>query len=145
VGTSNSRVNEILEKRAEALIKDGISLMELLRRPRVTYKDIWNIGQLIPDFYLDQYPDSSWYQVEIHVKYEGYIGRAMRMIEAHKSLENKKIPEDLDYTSMQNIPREAKDKLSRIRPLTVGQASRISGISPADIQVLLIHLKTLEN
>ncbi len=69
----------------------------------------------------------------------------MKMIEKHKGLENKKIPADIDYDSMENIPKEAKDKLKSVRPYNIGQASRISGVSPADIQVLLIYLKTRGN
>ena len=81
------------------------------------------------------------YQIEIQVKYSGYIERSMKSIQKHKNLEDKKIPEDMDYDSLGNIPREAKEKLKKIRPLNIGQASRISGVSPADIQVLLISLK----
>ena len=74
-----------------------------------------------------------------------FRSRSMKMIEKHKGLENKKIPADIDYDSMENIPKEAKDKLKSVRPYNIGQASRISGVSPADIQVLLIYLKTRGN
>ena len=90
---------------------------------------------------MEDYIEDIEYQIEIQVKYSGYIERSMKSIEKHKSLEDKKIPENIDYDSLENIPREAKEKLKSVRPLNIGQASRISGVSPADIQVLLIYLK----
>ncbi|MCI6153418.1 MAG: tRNA uridine-5-carboxymethylaminomethyl(34) synthesis enzyme MnmG [Fusobacterium perfoetens] len=141
VGSSNSRVNEILEKYNEKPVSNGISLFEFLRRPDVTYKDIKYVAKLIEDFSLEDYIDDIEYQIEIQVKYSGYIERAMKAIEKHKTLEDKKIPENIDYDSLENIPREAKEKLKAVRPMNIGQASRISGVSPADIQVLLIYLK----
>ena len=144
VGPSNPRVNEVLEKRGEALLKDGTTYFELLRRPKVTFKDIKYISELT-DLNLGDHSEDTEYQVEVQVKYSGYIERAMKMIEKHKGLENKKIPEDLDYDSLTNMPKEAKDKLKAARPYNIGQASRISGVSPADIQVLLIYLKARGN
>lgn len=144
VGPSNPRVNEILEKRGETLLKDGVTYFELLRRPEVTFQDIKYIAEL-GDVELGDYCRDTEYQVEVQVKYSGYIERSMKMIEKHKSLENKKIPADLDYDTLENIPKEAKDKLKAARPLNIGQASRISGVSPADIQVLLIYLKARGN
>ncbi|WP_027127925.1 tRNA uridine-5-carboxymethylaminomethyl(34) synthesis enzyme MnmG [Fusobacterium perfoetens] len=141
VGSSNSRVNEVLEKYNEKPVSNGISLFEFLRRPDVTYKDIKYVAKLIEDFSLEDYIDDIEYQIEIQVKYSGYIERAMKAIEKHKTLEDKKIPENIDYDSLENIPREAKEKLKAVRPMNIGQASRISGVSPADIQVLLIYLK----
>ena len=90
---------------------------------------------------LPEYIFDIEYQVEVQVKYSGYIQRSLKMIERHKALEEKKIPEDIDYDSLENIPKEAKDKLKLVRPMNIGQASRISGVSPADIQVLLIYIK----
>lgn len=144
VGPSNPRVNEVLEKRGETLLKDGVTYFELLRRPEVTFQDIKYIVEL-GDVELGDYCRDTEYQVEVQVKYSGYIERSMKMIEKHKSLENKKIPADLDYDTLENIPKEAKDKLKAARPLNIGQASRISGVSPADIQVLLIYLKARGN
>lgn len=141
VGSSNPRVNEVLLKYNETPVSNGISLFEFLRRPEVTYKDIKYVSELIDDFSLEDYIEDIEYQIEIQVKYSGYIERSMKSIEKHKSLEDKKIPEDIDYDSLENIPREAKEKLKSVRPLNIGQASRISGVSPADIQVLLIYLK----
>ena len=141
VGSSNPRVNEVLAKYEETPVSNGISLFEFLRRPEVTYKDIKYVSELIEEFSLDDYDEDIEYQIEIQVKYSGYIERSMKSIEKHKSLEDKKIPENLDYDALENIPREAKEKLKSVRPLNIGQASRISGVSPADIQVLLIYLK----
>lgn len=144
VGPGNPRVNEILAQKGETLLKDGCTYYELLRRPRVTFDDIRYISEL-SDLNLAEYPHDTEYQVEVQVKYSGYIDRAMKMIEKHKSLENKRIPADLDYDQLKNMPKEAKDKLKAARPYNIGQASRISGVSPADIQVLLIYLKTKGN
>lgn len=141
VGSSNPRVNEILEKYGEEPVKNGITLFEFLRRPAVTYQDVKYVSELIENFELGNYIDDIEYQIEVQVKYSGYIERSLRMIERHKGLEEKKIPADMDYDSLENIPKEAKDKLKLIGPLNIGQASRISGVSPADIQVLLIYLK----
>lgn len=141
IGKKNTRVNEILNKYNEKPIDNGITLFELMRRPSVKYRDIVYISELIDDFELERYCEDTEYQIEIQVKYSGYIDRSMKNIQKHKNLEDKKIPEDLDYDSLGNIPREAKEKLKSVRPLNIGQASRISGVSPADIQVLLIYLK----
>jgi len=141
VGPGNPRVNEILEKRGESLIHDGISLASLLRRANVDFNDVKYVAELIPGAGLAGYEEEIEYQAEVQVKYAGYIERALQMIEAHRGFERKKIPADLDYAEVGNIPREARDKLSRARPLTIGQAARISGVSPADIQALLVALR----
>ena len=145
VGPSNLRVNETLLKRGENPIKDGSTLLELLRRPEVTFEDIVYISEEIKGVDLKGYDHDTSYQVEITVKYQGYINRALKMIEKHKSMENKKIPADIDYDALKTIPKEAKDKLKRIKPINIGQASRISGVSPADIQAILIYLKMRGN
>ena len=140
IGPSNPRVNEVLEKKGETPIKDGSTLLEILRRPEVTFEDIKYIAEEMP-IDLEKYSYDTGYQAEISIKYEGYIGRALKMIEKHKAMENRKIPVDIDYDDLKTIPKEAKDKLKRIRPINIGQASRISGVSPADIQAILIYLK----
>lgn len=145
VGSKNMRVNEILEKRGEALLKDGSTLFELLRRPEVVYSDIKYIAELIDELNLPNYEKDIEYQIEVQVKYSGYIERSLKMIERHKSLETKKIPDDINYNSLTNIPKEAKDKLEKVKPTNIGQASRISGVSPADIQVLLMYIKMRGN
>lgn len=141
VGSSNPRVNEVLLKYNEEPIKNGITLFELLRRPAVIYEDIKYVASLIDGFTLEDHIFDIEYQIEVQVKYSGYIERSLKMIERHKGLEEKKIPADINYDDIANIPKEAKDKLKMIRPMNIGQASRISGVSPADIQVLLIYLK----
>ncbi len=145
IGSSNPRVNEVLERCGEEPIKNGITLFELLRRPNIVYDDIKYVAELIDGFELGNYISDIEYQVEVQVKYSGYIERSLRMIERHKSLEEKRIPADMNYDSLENIPKEAKDKLKLVRPMNIGQASRISGVSPADIQVLLIYLKMRGN
>lgn len=145
IGSSNPRVNEVLEKCGEEPIKNGITLFEFLRRPNVIYDDVKYVAELIEGFDLGNYNADIEYQIEVQVKYSGYIERSLKMIERHKGLEEKKIPADMDYDSLENIPKEAKDKLKLIRPMNIGQASRISGVSPADIQVLLIYLKMRGN
>ena len=141
IGSSNERVNEVLERIGEPKLKSGTTLKELLRRPKVTYEDIKYISELIDEFELGDYKQDTEYQVEIQVKYEGYIARSLRMIQKHKSLEERIIPENYDYDAISGITNEAKQKLKKIRPVNIGQASRISGITPADISVLLMYLK----
>ncbi|MDO4690834.1 MAG: tRNA uridine-5-carboxymethylaminomethyl(34) synthesis enzyme MnmG [Fusobacterium sp.] len=145
VGPSNLRVNEILVKRGENPIKDGTTLIELLRRPEVKFVDIKYIAENIKDLELSKYNFDTEYQVEVCVKYQGYIERSLKMIEKHKTMENKKIPHELNYDDIKTIPKEAKDKLKKVKPINIGQASRISGVSPADIQAILIYLKMKGN
>lgn len=142
VGPSNPRVNEVLEKRGESLLKSGTSLAEILRRPEVNYQDIEYIAELIEAIDLSNYHRDTKYQVEVCVKYEGYIERSIKMIEKHKGLENRKLPKAIDYDEIGSLPKEAKDKLAKVRPVNIGQASRNSGVSPADIQAILIYLKS---
>ena len=145
VGPSNLKVNEILIKRGEQPIKDGTTLIELLRRPEVKFEDIKYIVKNLKDMDLSNYSYDTEYQTEVCVKYQGYIERSLKMIEKHKAMENKKIPSDINYDELKTIPKEAKDKLKRVNPANIGQASRISGVSPADIQAILIYLKMKGN
>ena len=145
VGPGNPRVNERLSEKGEQILKDGASLFEVLRRPEITYEDVEYMTEGTKTFDFTSYDEDTKYQVEVQTKYSGYIERSFKMIEKHKSMEEKRIPQDIDYDSLQNIPKEAKEKLKKIRPNNVGQASRISGVSPADIQVLLIYLKMRGN
>lgn len=145
VGPGNLRVNERLHEKGEQILKDGASLFEVLRRPEITYEDIEYMTEETKVFNFTAYDEDTKYQVEVQTKYSGYIERSLKMIEKHKSMEQKRIPEDMDYDSLQNIPKEAKEKLKKIKPNNIGQASRISGVSPADIQVLLIYLKMRGN
>ena len=145
VGPGNPRVNERLHEKGEQILKDGASLFEVLRRPEINYEDIEYMTEETKVFNFGAYDEDTKYQVEVQTKYSGYIERSLKMIEKHNSMEQKRIPEDMDYDSLQNIPKEAKEKLKKIKPSNIGQASRISGVSPADIQVLLIYLKMRGN
>ncbi len=134
-----SIANDFLESKGSAMLISGISLKELLRRPELTYDMLSEIDPgRMP---LSRHVITS---VEVQIKYEGYINKQLQQIERFRKLENKKIPDDIDYNAMDGIRIEAKQKLSQHRPLSIGQASRISGVSPADINVLLIHLEKLK-
>lgn len=121
-----------------APITTGCRLSELLKRPQLSYRLLAPFDKHRPDL-----PRDVFEQVEINLKYEGYIRRQLAQVEEQKRLEVKKIPDDIDYTRITNLRLEAIEKLQKIRPETIGQASRISGVSPADIGVLLIYLKTI--
>ena len=108
---------------------------ELLKRPELSYEIIMEI-----DKDRKELPEDVKEQVNIELKYEGYIKRQLRQVEQYKKLENKKIPDDIDYDDVYSLRKEAVQKLKELRPASVGQASRISGVSPADISVLLIYL-----
>ncbi len=117
-------------------ISTGIHADELLKRPEVTYEALAAVDKNRPDL-----PKDVCEQVEISIKYEGYINRQLSQAEQFAKLENKKLPTDIDYTKIDGLRLEARQKLDKIRPVSLGQASRISGVSPADIAVLLIYLK----
>lgn len=139
LGTSNKRLVEVLEKYGESL-KSGTTLKEILRRPKVTYEDIKYIAEIIENGPQLTFDAETEYQIEVQVKYEGYIAKAMQVMEKHKKLDDKQIPKDFDYEAMKGITREAKQRLKEGRPYNVGQASRMSGVTPADISVLLMYL-----
>lgn len=139
LGTSNKRLVEVLEKYGESL-KSGTTLKEILRRPKVTYEDIKYIAEVIENGPHLTFDAETEYQIEVQVKYEGYIAKAMQVMEKHKKLDDKQIPKDFDYDAMKGITREAKQRLKEGRPYNVGQASRMSGVTPADISVLLMYL-----
>ncbi len=128
--------NDILEKLGSTKIKDGYSLYELLKRPEITYQKLL-INKII-DF---NYEEEIIEQVELNIKYEGYIKKAEKEALKLINLENKLIPDDIDYNKIVNLASEAKQKLSEIRPTSIGQAIRISGVNPADISILSIYLK----
>ena len=135
---ADSDLQNILESCGTAPLKKGCKIIELLKRPQVTYKDIKSIDSTRPD-----YPAEVFEQVEIAVKYEGYIVRQEQQIKEMRRIECKKIPEDIDYSSLKGLRLEAVEKLSKIRPQNLGQASRISGVNPADITALNIILESL--
>jgi tRNA uridine 5-carboxymethylaminomethyl modification enzyme len=129
-------VNGLLEKLGSSPIKQGMSLMELLRRPEVDYVSLAEV-----DIDRPWLREDVFVQCEIQLKYQGYIQKQLQQVERFKQLENKRLPADLDYLDIEGLRLEARQKLSRIRPESVGQASRISGVSPADVSVLLIYLE----
>ncbi|WP_064580418.1 tRNA uridine-5-carboxymethylaminomethyl(34) synthesis enzyme MnmG [Streptobacillus moniliformis] len=138
LGVSNKKLVEILEKNNETL-KSGTTLKELLRRPSFTYDDIKYIAE---DIEMENicFDEETEYQIEVQIKYEGYINKANSMIEKQRKLEEKIIPSELNFLEMKGITGEAKQKLNERKPHTVGQASRIAGVTPADISVILMYL-----
>ena len=131
-------VNPFLEEKESTPVKSGISLLELLKRPEITYDDAAVIDDVRPKLSAHQKT-----MMEVQIKYEGYIIKQQQQIEKFKKLEHKKLPSDLDYFSIEGLRIEARQKLDALRPVSVGQASRISGVSPADINVLLIWLEKM--
>lgn len=136
IGTSE-KVQKLLDSYGSTRLTSGTTLAELIRRPELSYEKLKDIDESRPELPWDVEE-----QVNINIKYEGYIKRQMRQVEQFKKMENKRIPEDIDYDSIQSLRIEAKQKLSEIRPASIGQASRISGVSPADISVLLVYLSS---
>ena len=133
IGVSD-RVQMFLEKYGSTLLKSGITLAELVKRPELDYVKLAKLDEGRPEL-----PDDVTEQVNIEIKYEGYIKRQMQQVAQFKKLEDKKLPEDFDYSEVKSLRREAVQKLNKVQPATIGQASRISGVSPADISVLLVH------
>ncbi len=138
VGTSEE-VQNLLKKYGSTPLISGISLKELICRPELSYSILSIIDKDRPEFPEDL-KDEIQEQVNIRIKYEGYINRQLRQVEQFKKLENKKIPMDIDYDSIKSLRIEAVQKLKELRPVSIGQASRISGVSPADISVLLVYI-----
>jgi len=136
VSPQNEGRQHMLEEKGSTTLKSGLSLLELLRRPEVRYADL--VKFYPPEEKLEEAVEE---QVEIQVKYEGYINKQMAQIEHFEKLEKKKLRPDLDYEGIKGLSREAQQKLSKFKPESIGQASRISGVSPADINVLLIYLE----
>ena len=132
---ARAEVQELLAKYESTPLQSGTTLAELLKRPELSYETIKDI-----DKDRKELPEDVKEQVNIELKYDGYIKRQLRQVEQYKKLENKKIPEDIDYDDVYSLRKEAVQKLKELRPASVGQASRISGVSPADISVLLIYL-----
>ncbi|MGV8145366.1 MAG: tRNA uridine-5-carboxymethylaminomethyl(34) synthesis enzyme MnmG [Alkaliphilus sp.] len=134
---SPEKANESLIKAKSSQIKGGITLYELIKRPELNYENIKEIDYLRPVGILRE----TFKQCEITIKYEGYIEKQLRQIRQFKKLEKKKIPRELVYSEIEGLRLEARQKLEQIRPLSIGQASRISGVSPADISVLMVFLE----
>ena len=136
VGTTEA-VQALLESYESTPLTSGTTLAELIRRPELSYEKIAPI-----DKHREELPYDVKEQVDINIKYDGYIKRQMRQVEQFKKLENKRIPENINYDEIQSLRLEAKQKLNQIRPSSIGQASRISGVSPADVSVLLVYLSS---
>ncbi|MCI8485368.1 MAG: tRNA uridine-5-carboxymethylaminomethyl(34) synthesis enzyme MnmG [Lachnospiraceae bacterium] len=135
---ANAAVQKILELHGSTPLKTGTTLAELIRRPELTYEMLKEIDSDRPDF-----PEDVIEQVNIQVKYDGYIKRQLKQVKEFKKLENKRLPEHFDYDQVKSLRIEAKQKLNLYQPVNLGQASRISGVSPADISVLLVYLEQM--
>ena len=131
-----SEINDLLEEKGSTRLKEGVTARSILQRPELVYED------LLPYIEHVDLTEEEMRRVTILIKYKGYIEKTLRQVEKVKNMEEKQIPADLDYDDVLNLSLEARQKLKKVRPVTIGQATRISGINPADISVLLIHLKT---
>ena len=129
-------VNNLLEKYGSSVISTGVKLSDLLKRTELNYKDLEKIDKERPKLTVQEQEE-----VQIQVKYEGYINMQLASVEKAKKLENKTLSEDIQYEEIKGLRLEARQKLDKFKPISVGQASRISGVSPADISVLLIYLE----
>ncbi|MBA2872899.1 tRNA uridine 5-carboxymethylaminomethyl modification enzyme [Anoxybacillus calidus] len=131
-----AQVQEVIRNAGGSELKDGIRAADLLKRPEMTYEHIKMLAPADVEI-----PPEVAEQVEIQIKYEGYIEKSLQQVERLKKMENKKIPEDIDYDAINGLATEARQKLKQVRPLSVAQASRISGVNPADISILLVYLE----
>ena len=132
----NQKVQDLLNSLGSTELSSGSSLYELIARPEISYEDLASIDTHRPNLPADVIE-----QININIKYSGYINRQLKQVESFKKLEKKMIPEDIDYNDVKSLRLEARQKLQQYRPASVGQASRISGVSPADISVLLVYLR----
>lgn len=137
---ANERVQEFLSSHNSTLLKSGSTLAELVKRPELNYFMLTEI-----DYNRPQLPEDVAEQVDINIKYEGYIKRQMQQVSQFKKLESKRLDTDFDYSAVPSLRREAVQKLNLYKPMNIGQASRISGVSPADISVLLVYLEQLRH
>jgi tRNA uridine 5-carboxymethylaminomethyl modification enzyme len=128
-------VNSFLTANNSTPLSTGINMADLIKRPELTYDMLAAIDPSRPDL-----SDEVREQLNIQIKYEGYISRQMQQVEQFKKLEARKIPDDIDYNKVMGLRIEARQKLDKIRPASIGQASRISGVSPADVNMVLVHL-----
>ena len=136
---ANSVTKELLEKYGSTPLNSGSTIVELIRRPELSYEILKPLDKDRPEFPEDMEEEIKE-QVDINIKYDGYIKRQKKQVEQFKKLESKKIPENIDYDKIKSLRIEAVQKLKELKPLSIGQASRISGVSPADISVLLVYL-----
>ena len=133
---ANAKVQSFLEKHNSTTLKKSSTLAELIKRPELSYELVEELDDNRVPLDIDVIE-----QININLKYEGYITRQLKQVEQYKKLENKKIPENINYDDVNSLRTEARQKLKEVKPINIGQASRISGVSPADISVLLIYLK----
>ena len=133
---ASDALNEMLASKDSAPVANSARLADLLRRPQVTYEDIAPFDPTRP-----QLPQPVTDEVQIQLKYAGYLQRQLKQVEEFKREEQRLLPQDIDYRAITGLRLEAQEKLAEIRPMSIGQASRISGVSPADIAVLLIWLE----
>jgi tRNA uridine 5-carboxymethylaminomethyl modification enzyme len=133
---ASDALNEMLASRDSTPVTNSARLADLLRRPQVTYADIAPFDPERPEL-----PAAVTEEVEIQIKYAGYLARQEKQVEEFRLAESRQLPADTDYNAIAGLRLEARQKLSDIRPMSIGQASRISGVSPADIAVLLIYLE----
>ena len=133
---ANMEMQDFLERKGSSGLKTAATLAELISRPELSYELVAEIDQNRPDLPADVIE-----QININIKYDGYIKRQLKQVEQFKKIEKKKIPVDIDYEDIKNLRLEARQKLQKFKPVSVGQASRISGVSPADISVLLVYLE----
>ena len=136
---ANKEIQDFLERYGSSTLKTGSSLAELIRRPELDYDKLAELDPL-----REKYPEDVIEQININIKYEGYIKRQLKQVESFKKLEGKKLDPEFDYSDVSGLRREAIQKLNMYKPLSIGQASRISGVSPADISVLLVYLEQLK-
>ncbi len=132
----DEKLNSILENAGSTRVKSGANMAELVKRPELNYEMLADVDKDRPVL-----SKKIKEQVEIRLKYDGYIKRQLAQVESFKKMENKKLPKDIDYTQINGLRLEARQKLNDIRPISVGQASRITGVSPADIAVLVVYME----
>ncbi|AKG72773.1 tRNA uridine-5-carboxymethylaminomethyl(34) synthesis enzyme MnmG [Salinicoccus halodurans] len=132
----NERTQSVIEARGGTLLKDGILAFDLLKRPEMNYESIMEILEEEIQITQEEYE-----QIEIQIKYDGYIAKSLAQVEKMKRMENKKIPGDIDYDAVHSLATEALDKLKKVKPLDIAQASRISGVNPADVSILLVYIE----
>ena len=137
---ANSEVQELLKQYGSTPLNSGTTLAELIRRPELSYEKLESLDKMHPQL-PEGLKNEILEQVNINIKYDGYIKRQKKQVEQFKKLENKKIPENIDYDAVKSLRIEAVQKLKEYRPVSIGQASRISGVSPADISVLLVYME----
>ena len=132
----NSELLKLLESKGSSPVSSGISLADLIRRPELDYASLASVDKNRPPL-----PDYVVTEVEIRVKYAGYIRRQTDQAEQFRKLESKKLPQDFDYSTLSGLRLEARQKLNAVKPANIGQAGRISGVSPADVAILLVHFR----